>query len=130
MYTDLEYYLKNAGVIPSDMAVSWLEKASTYIDVLTFNRIKSAGFEKLHKWQQTIIQQIVCAYADWLYENQDMLSTYLKSYAINGVVMTMDGAWNVYIEQGVAMRSDLYYLLESTGLCTRSYNWGRYMHYG
>ena len=53
---------------------------------------------------------------------------YLKSYAINGVSMTMDGAWNVHIEQGVAMRSDLYALLETTGLCCRNVNWLSLIH--
>ena len=112
------------GSLDIEDAKRWMAKASSNIDVLTFRRIYTiGGIEKLQLWQRTIIEEVVFAYADWLADNEDMLDTYLKSYAINGVSMTMDGAWNVHIEQGVAMRSDLYALLETTGLCCRNVNW-------
>ncbi len=130
MYVDIEFYLMHDGTLSKEIAPIWLEKASSYVDVLTLNRIKNIGFENLHVWQQTIIQQVVCSYADWLHENEDLLNTCLKNYAINGVNMTMEGAWNVHISHGVAIRADLYSLLETTGACTGYYNWGRMMHFG
>ena len=66
--------------------------------------------------------------ANWLHDNQTMLETYLKNYSINGVSMTMEGAWNVHIENGVAIRSDLYELLENTGLCCTNFNWGAWQY--
>ena len=121
IYADPTRYQGSLDIVD---AKRWMAKASSNIDVLTFRRIYTiGGIEKLHLWQRTIIEEVVFAYADWLADNEDMLDTYLKSYAINGVSMTMDGAWNVHIEQGVAMRSDLYALLETTGLCCRNVNW-------
>ena len=53
------------------------------------------------------------------YENEDMINTVLSSYSLNGVSMNFGSSWNLYIEDGVAIRKDLYALLEQTGLCCR-----------
>lgn len=125
MYADAAYYNehKRGDLTGNDLEL-YLMKASMYIDCLTYNRIRGITFEKLKAWQQTVIREVTCAYANWLFDNQAMLDTYLKSYSINGVSMSMEGAWNVHIENGVAIRSDLYEMLENTGLCCTNLNWG------
>lgn len=129
MYADANYYTSNKrGSLSGTELTSYLEKASMYIDLLTYRRIQAVGFDKLKAWQQTIIKEVACSYANWLAENEAMLETYLKSYAINGVSMSMDGAWNVHIEHGVAIRHDLYVLLESTGLCCTAMDWGAWQY--
>ena len=129
MYADENYYAEHQrGDLSGAELKSYLTRASLYIDCLTYNRIRVITFEQLKSWQQTVIQEVTCAYANWLHDNQAMLETYLKSYSINGVSMTMDGAWNVHIENGVAIRSDLYELLESTGLCCANFNWGAWQY--
>ena len=125
MYADAAYYNEHKrGNLIGDNLEFYLMKASMYIDCLTYNRIRGITFEKLKAWQQMVIQEVTCAYANWLFDNQAMLDTYLKSYSINGVSMSMEGAWNVHIENGVAIRSDLYEMLENTGLCCTNFNWG------
>ena len=120
MYADESYYKEHDR---GDLTGKELEQY-----LLTYNRIRAITFEKLRSWQQTILQEVTCAYANWLHDNQAMLETYLKNYSINGVSMTMEGAWNVHIENGVAVRSDLYELLENTGLCCTNFNWGAWQY--
>lgn len=120
MYADYLCYLENGGILEEDIIGPLLKKASHYIDTLTFRRIKAYGFDNLADWKKEIIKEVSCNYAEWLYHNEALLETYLKSYSLNGASMTMEGAWNVYIMQGVAIPSSLYTLLENTGLCNPS----------
>ena len=94
MYADENYYAEHQrGDLSGAELKSYLTRASLYIDCLTYNRIRGITFEKLKVWQQTVIREVTCAYANWLFDNQAMLDTYLKSYSINGVSMSMEGAY-------------------------------------
>ncbi len=57
--------------------------------------------------------------AEFEYENADELETILSSYTINGVSAQFGSSWNVYMDNGVAMKRDVYALLCQTGLCCR-----------
>lgn len=96
-----------------------LLQASRHIDSLTYNRIVAAGFENLTPFQQEIVKEVCCRQAAFEVENEDVISSVLSSYSINGVSMTFGSGWNVFIEHGVAMRRDVYSLLCQTGLCSR-----------
>ena len=96
-----------------------LRQASRHIDSLTYNRIVAAGFENLTEFQQEIIKEVCCRQAQFEVENEDALSSVLSSYSINGVSMQFGSSWNVFTEHGVAMRRDVYSLLQQTGLCCR-----------
>ena len=56
--------------------------------------------------------------ADFEYDNEDAIQSALQSYSINGVSMAFGDAWNVKIQNGVAIRRDTYSKLLQTGLCS------------
>lgn len=121
-YADITYYQNTykGTIIPKDEIEKKLKEASMHIDTLTYNRIVGKGFENLTKFQQDIIQEVVCKLADFEYENEDLLKTMLSSYAINGVSMSFGENWNVQIQNGVAIPKDDYCLLGQTGLTCRN----------
>lgn len=96
-----------------------LRQASRHIDSLTYNRIVAAGFENLTQFQRDIIKEVCCRQAQFEVENEDAISSVLSSYSINGVSMKFGSSWNVFTEHGVAMRRDVYAMLQQTGLCCR-----------
>ena len=120
MYLEFNDYVALGGILEGDVAVPLLKKAERNINALTFNRIVAKGFDNLSLWQQDIIKEVIQEYVEWMYSNEALLNTYLKSYSINGTSMTIDGAWNVCIARGVAIPMDLYTTLENTGLCNLS----------
>ena len=96
-----------------------LRKASRDVDVLTFNKIHTIGFDHLTEYQKEMIKEVVCEHASFLAENEDMLETYLSSYGINGVSMSFGDTWNLKVQDGVAIKQSLYRRLVSTNLCWR-----------
>lgn len=119
-YVSLNEYLRMSyNIIPQDDADKMLRQASRHVDALTFNRIVGRGFDNLTEFQKDVIKEVVCRQAEFEYENEDMINTVLSSYSLNGVSMNFGSSWNLYIEDGVAIRKDLYALLEQTGLCCR-----------
>lgn len=125
-YVDYELYSqmsKNSNITKDDMD-KYLREASRNIDVLTYNRIVKKGFDNLTEFQKEIVQEVCCEHASFLYENKDILKTYLNSYSINGVNMSFESSWNIYIEDGVAMNRSVYEKLSTTGLCCRSFYYG------
>lgn len=121
-YADITYYESTyeGTIIPDDEIEKKITEASMHIDTLTYNRIVGRGFENLTKFQQSIIQEVVCKLADFEYENEDLLKSMLSSYAINGVSMSFGENWNVQIQNGVAIPKDYYCLLGQTGLTCRN----------
>ena len=103
-----------------------MRQASRHIDTLTYNRIVARGFDNLTPFQQNltpfqqeIIKEVVCRQAEFEVENADAISSVLSSYSINGVSMAFGSSWNVFTDYGIAMRRDVYALLQQTGLCCR-----------
>ena len=123
MYADTEYYLNEykGTTIPADNIEKTLKTASRHIDTLTYNRIVGRGFANLTQFQQNIIKEVCCQMADFETENEEVLNSILQSYSVNGVSMSFGGnSWNVKVQNGVAIKADLYELLQQTGLCCRS----------
>ena len=120
-YANESYYFSvyQGDTLGYDDAHKWLLQASRHIDALTFNRIVAKGFDNLTEFQKDVIKEVVYRQAEFEYENEDMINTVLSSYSLNGVSMNFGSSWNLYIEDGVAIRKDLYALLEQTGLCCR-----------
>ena len=71
MYADEQYYMENYpdGVLDSTDVAKYLEKASTRIDILTFNRIKAIGFDSLTDFQKSTVQDVCCQFAEFVKEN-------------------------------------------------------------
>jgi len=97
-----------------------LRDASRHIDTLTFNRIVEAGFSNLTDFQQEIIKEVVCLQAKFESENEDLITSVLASYSINGVSMSFGQSWNVAVENGVAIQTSVLARLKQTGLCCRA----------
>lgn len=120
-YATPEYYTDTYGgtlILENDIGRA-LQIASRHIDSLTYNRIVGRGFSNLTRFQQDIIQDVVCQQADFETENADEINSILSSYSINGVSAQFGSSWNVFTDKGVAMKRDLYALLCQTGLCCR-----------
>lgn len=119
-YVDEMYYKENyLGTLDTEDLTKRLRVASQQVDMLTFNRIRGKGFDNLTSFQQSVIKEVICQHVDFVYENQDMIDSVLKSYSINGVSMTFGQSWNVEVINGIAMKRSTYELLKQTGL-TRS----------
>ena len=103
----------------ADITETDLLQASRHIDSLTYNRIVATGFDSLTEFQQDIVKEVVCRQALFEVENADAISSVLSSYSINGVSMAFGSSWNVFTDHGIAMRRDVYSLLQQTGLCYR-----------
>lgn len=123
MYVDKNYYLNTyKGTVISDEETinKYLEKASSHIDSLTFNRIVAKGFDNLTSFQQDIVKKSVCELADFEFENADVLESVLSSYSINGVSMSFGDGANVEVINGVAIPKQLYNYLGQTGLTCKN----------
>lgn len=120
-YVSVEEYKKNYNDIPDDNIEKSLKKASRHIDTLTFNRIQGIGFDNLTEFQKEIIKEVTCELANFEYENEDVITSVLNSYSINGVSMAFGDSWNVKVLKGVAIPTELYETLSQTGLCTLSF---------
>lgn len=116
IYADKNYYLNvyNGNEISEGEIEKRLKKASSHIDILTYNRIVKRGFENLTKFQKDIIQNAVCELADFEYENEDLIKTALSNYSINEVSMSFKEGSNMKIQDGIAIPKELYGLLRQT----------------
>ena len=118
-YADSDYYhnVYNGDTIPEEERKKRLLKSSRHIDALTYNRIAGKGIDVLTEFQKGIVQDACCQLADFEYENEELINTILKSYSLNGVSLSLDNSWNMLLTGGVAIRRDIYSMLEQTGLC-------------
>lgn len=120
-----DYAAYGSGGIPSEQVTVFLRRAGRQIDQLTYNRITTVGFDHLTEFQQELVKESCCLFADFLYDNADLLSSALDSYSINGVSMKFGGL-SVTVVNGVPVRRELYALLSQSGLCTANLNGRRY----
>lgn len=117
-YADLDDYREHCKeTVEDDELKKALIKASRQVDTLTFNRIVGRGFDNLSVFQQEIIKEVVCEQAAFNIANSDVLESVLTGYSVNGVSMQFGESWNIRVQKGVAMKRELYSILEQTGLC-------------
>lgn len=121
-YVDVDYYFDifKGDALNKENAEKFLSIATRDVNTLTFNRIVAIGFECLTTRQQDVTKDVICEYASFLFENEDMINTYLASYGINGVNMSFGSSWNLVCEQGIAIPKSTYQYLATTGLTCRS----------
>lgn len=121
-YADITYYKNVYGGtdIPDEDIEKALRNASRHIDALTYNRIVGQGINTLTEYQQDIVREVCCDLAEFEYENADVINSVLQSYSINGVSMNFGNSWNVNVENGIAVKRDIYEKLATTGLCSRT----------
>lgn len=121
-YADSAYYKDVYGgeLIADESLNKALRTASRHIDVLTYNRIVGRGIDALTEYQRDLVKECCCELAEFEYENADMINSVLQQYAINGVSMAFGSSWNVKVQDGIAIKADIYEKLCSTGLCSRN----------
>ncbi len=118
MYADYEYYSGVfGGKAISESNAAALENASDTVDILTYGRIRAAGFESLTEFQRSTVKRAVCKLAEWQTENADILSSPYKQYSINGVSAAVGASDTVKCVCGALIPSEIYALLKTTGLC-------------
>lgn len=121
-YVNSSYYTSEykGNIIPEDVLEKALKQSSRHIDALTYNRIVGRGISFFTDFQQDIIKECCCDLADFEYENADYIENVLQNYGINGVSMSFGESWNLKIQNGVAIRKDIFQKLSQTGLCRPS----------
>ena len=115
--TELTEYIGRDS-IPAEDCMRFIHSASRHIDSLTYGRIRKLGFDKLSEFQKDIIKESTALMAKFEYENDDLLSSTLSSYSINGVSVSFREGWNIKVQNGVAVSTDIFNLLSQTGLTT------------
>lgn len=117
--TATEYTQLGYDDVPAEELEKFLLEASRNVDTLTFNRIVAIGLDRLTEFQQSIIKEVVCKQAGFLYENADAIASILDSYSINLVSMKFGSGFNVDVAEGVPIQRTVYSILKQTGLCWR-----------
>ena len=102
-------YIQNQGITDE-----YQLKAAEHIDTLTFNRI--VDYNSLTDFQKGVISRVHKRLTEFEKENEDVLNSQLSSYSLNGVSMSFGGQ-SVKFICGIAIPTELYSLLLSTGLC-------------
>ena len=99
-YVDKAYYKDtyNGIILTEGNADRYLKIASRQVNTICRGRIEGMGFDSLSPFRKSSIQDVICRQAEFLYQNESMLETYLSSYAINGVSMQFGQAWNLHVE--------------------------------
>lgn len=123
-YADFAYYKNTFGgtILTEENANHYLMLASRHANNLCRGRIEGRDLENLSPFRISSIKEVVCQQAEFLFQNEDMLSMYLNQYAINGVSMQFGNSWNLHIEDGIAMPMQTYQTLMRTGLCYRGFH--------
>ena len=118
-YVDYQYYTETFGgsIITAENAPKTLQNASDTIDSLTYCRIAERGLWGISDYQKGIVQNVVCALAEWQTENADILTSPYSSYSINGVTATWGTGTSIRKINGVLIPANLYAELVKTGLC-------------
>ena len=93
-------------------------RAEADIDGLTFNRIRTNGFDALTDFQKGLVRQATAKQVVFINENSELLESPLSAYSISGVSMSFDKSKIVEVGNVTTSRN-VYALLMQTGLCYR-----------
>ena len=116
MYLSVDEYKEMSGKITDEKVLNnILKQSERYIDILTFNRIKSIGFESCSDFEKDIIKECQVEIIDFYYSNNDYLNSYLNSYSLNGVSMTFGNSNNnITTVNGITLLRSTYNKLKLT----------------
>ena len=124
LYADKDYYqntYKGSSLSSDNELNKYLQEATDDVNSLTFNRIVGKGFDNLTNFQKDIIQRVCCQFAEFKFENADVIESILSSYSINGVSQSFgNNNLNVKVIEGIAIPFRLYKLLGQTGLTCKN----------
>ncbi len=121
-YVSYQYYhdIYCGSILTSENADQFLRDASMDIDTLTFNRIVGKGVNNLTVFQQNIVREVICQFAEFKDENKDILDSLINSYSIADVSIDFSNSQNITKINGVIIPTTLYNRLRQTGLTTRN----------
>jgi hypothetical protein len=119
LYATIEYYFENGyDSIDEENVEKYLKKASRNIDILTFNRI---DIDKVTEWEKEILAIATCEFANFLFENEDILNSTISSYSLNGVSISYDKIANTQTINNVTVPNSVMNLLNQTKYTCRSF---------
>lgn len=116
-YVDSQFYLEtyNGTIVPAEVLVSQLQRASDQIDSMTYNRISAVGFDTLTPFQQEQVKKAVCAQADFNFQYGEFVDVPLQGFSAGGISMQFAGERI----NGVATSRTVKNYLGQTGLADR-----------
>lgn len=116
MYLTIEEYKELSGMITDEKILNkFLKQSELHIDILTYNRIKSVGFDKCSEFEKDIIKVVQSELIDFYFSNQDIFNSYLNSYSINGVNINLSNTnSNVFSVNGIPILKSTYNKLNLT----------------
>lgn len=122
-YINYKYYTEiyNGNKLTSlgeEKANELLREASRDVDTLTFNRIVARGINNLTNFQKLNVAEVICKFAEFKNENEDLLNSFVNSYSIAGVSIDFSKSQNLKKINGVIIPINLYNQLKQTGLTT------------
>lgn len=119
-YVDSAYYKDSykGTIIPEDVLEQRLMLASHDIDSLTYNRIVRTSFDKLTKFQQSIIKKSVCMHADFIYQFGDYINSPISGYSAGTISVSFKDL-NIAGQNGVMTTKSTFAMLKQTGLTVR-----------
>ena len=111
IYADKDYYqntYKGSSLSSDNELNKYLQEATDDVNTLT-------------DFQKDIIQRVCCQFAEFKFENADVIESILSSYSINGVSQSFgNNNLNVKLIEGIAIPFRLYKLLGQTGLTCKN----------
>ncbi|KPI49930.1 hypothetical protein KW95_10730 [Clostridioides difficile] len=116
-YATEEYYKNDYGgnLIEDEKLISKLERASDQIDVLTFNRIVTIGFDSLTEFQRDKIKKAACIQADFIYKYGEYIDMPLSGYSAGDISLS----FNASTINGITTTNEIINYLSQTGLTCR-----------
>lgn len=116
-YVDYQYYKEVFGgnVLNESNYKSKLERASDQVDSLTFNRIRSKGFDNLTEFQKDRIKKAVCIHAEFMEQYGDYINSPLNSFSAGSISVN----FSTKISNGVSTTQEVLNYLNQTGLTCR-----------
>lgn len=119
-YITFEKYTELGGnLIPQDEFNRIARIVSRKVDGLTFNRIVACGFANLTPFQQYRIEEAMLDLCDFEYDNEDILTSPISDYSLNGVSVGFGGSQGGILVGGLMVSRNGYQILNQTGLTCR-----------
>lgn len=127
--TIADYY--NAGfslIEDGEQLNKYLKRAQRTINLITYNRIDSIGFENISSYEYEIIEECLFEQAEFLYENEEIISSILSKFSINSVSMELNPAdWKINVDKGYVIPNSILNKLQTLRFCSldMNYRWDK-----
>lgn len=126
-YITTDYYFnifKGPKSIPNEDVEYYLEKSIISLDN-AYNReisryTNAIGFNGLSEYEQYLILNSTCEYANFLYDNQDTLYPTAESYSIGDIKVSNSGGALLPTRNGIKVTSEIDAAFHNSRFCNRA----------